>query len=107
VHPAASAAPGYTTLYEDAGDGLGYENGEYARRKIICETTADRVTIRLSEREGSFAPERREVLLELRGVGNAAGVTVNGEGVNPRRESGKLVIPLSESADETLVEVSL
>jgi alpha-glucosidase len=39
---------GEAVFYEDAGDGFGYENGEYARRKISCETTGERVTVRLS-----------------------------------------------------------
>src|ERR671932_980925 len=40
---------GDTTLYEDAGTGFGYERGEYARRRVVCEASADGVSVRLGE----------------------------------------------------------
>ncbi len=56
LYPAEGS--GNSTLYEDAGDGFGYENGEYARREVSCDTAADRITARVGEREGRFVPER-------------------------------------------------
>jgi alpha-glucosidase len=98
-----------STLYEDAGDGFGYENGEYARRTIRCEASGDRITVRLGEREGTFVPERERVVLELRGVdGDPSSATVNGEGAEwSRNEAGALLVPLAEGGDETTVEVTL
>ncbi|WP_207956193.1 DUF5110 domain-containing protein [Rubrobacter marinus] len=56
VRPAAGAAGGETSLYEDAGDGFAHESGEYARRSISCEAPGGETTVRLAAREGSFVP---------------------------------------------------
>jgi alpha-glucosidase len=106
IHPAEGA--GESTLYEDAGDGFGHENEEYARRVLSCDTSRDRVIVRLGEREGSFAPNRQEVILELRGVEVAQSVLVDGE----EREStyceeGALTVSLGEEARAATVEVIL
>ncbi|HEY6690515.1 MAG TPA: TIM-barrel domain-containing protein, partial [Rubrobacter sp.] len=106
VYPAKGR--GESTLYEDAGNGFGYEEGEYARRRISCESSDDRITIRLGERQGSFVPERQEIRLELRGITTAQGVTVNDEEHAPDRvEGGALTVALGEEAAPTTVEVIL
>jgi alpha-glucosidase len=95
-------------LYEDAGDGFGYENGEYARRTVSCEGSAANVTVRLGEREGSFVPQRAELRLVLRGFGSAPGsVEVNGEGVGSSHdeESGTVFVPLRETGDAITVGI--
>jgi alpha-glucosidase len=66
---------GESVLYEDAGNGFGYESGEYARRRAICEVSGAGISIRLDEREGSFAPERSSVNLELGGVSTPSSQT--------------------------------
>lgn len=105
VHPAEGA--GLSALYEDAGNGFGYENGEYARRDITCEMEDRRVTVHIGEREGSFEPEHQEVLLELRGVGDPESVTVDGREADFQRiEDGRgVIVSLAEAADTTTVEV--
>ncbi len=106
VYPAWGT--GEATLYEDAGNGFGYERGEYARRKISCETSDDRITVRLGERGGSFVPEREEVRLEFRGVTTAQSVVVNGEERGPdQAANGTLVVSLGEGAGATTVEVNI
>ena len=106
IHPAEGA--GESTLYEDAGDGFGYESGEYARRTVSCDTSQDRVAVRLREREGSFAPERREVILELRSVEAAQSVLVDGEEREPGYGGdGVLAVSLDEDARAVTVEVTL
>ena len=105
VHPAGGA--GESTLYEDAGNGFGYESGEFARRSISCDASHDRVTVRLAEREGSFVPEREEVRLELRGVGAAEGVRVDGEERESNYEDGALTVSLGERPGAVTVEVIL
>ena len=107
VYPAAGAPPGFTLLYEDAGDGFGYEQGEFARRGISCETTRNRIVVHFGEREGSFVPERETVLLELRGVESARSVSVNGEAGEPRPVEGGILVALAETDAETTVEVAL
>jgi alpha-glucosidase len=106
VHPARGT--GEFTLYEDAGDGFGYEEGEYARRKISCESSDGRATIRLGEREGSFVPERRVLRLELLGIPTAQSVLVDGgERGLEYGEDGALTVSLDEDAPPTTVEVIL
>ncbi len=97
-----------TTLYEDAGNGFGYENGEYARRRVVCEVSGEGISVRLGEWEGSFVPERNSVNLELRSVGSRPhDVSVNGEATDWRYEEDKetVVVSLAESAGETTIEV--
>jgi alpha-glucosidase len=99
---------GESILYEDAGNGFGYEEGEYARRRISCESSEGRVTIRLGERQGSFGPERREVRLALQGITTAQSVTVNDEKHTPYRiEGGAITVTLGEEASPMTVEVVL
>jgi alpha-glucosidase len=106
VHPAEGM--GESTLYEDAGNGFGYREGEYARRRISCQSSDGRITVRISEREGSFVPEREEVRLHLHGVEAAQSVLVDGEEREPDPgEDGALTVSLGEGDGSTTVEVIL
>jgi alpha-glucosidase len=99
---------GETVLYEDAGDGFGYENGEYARRTVSCEEAGGSVTIRIGEREGSFVPQRQELRLQLRGFGSVPeSVAANGEMVESSydEEAGTLTVPSSETGNALTIEV--
>jgi hypothetical protein len=103
-----SRGEGESTLYEDAGNGFGYQEGEYARRGISCDQSENRITIRLGEREGSFVPERQEIRLELHGITAAQGFLIGGEEREPEHgESGSLTVSLGEEAGPTTVEVIL
>jgi alpha-glucosidase len=98
LYPAANADAGETTLYEDAGEGFGHENGEFARRTISCEEAAGRVTIRIGERTGAFVPPREALHLELRGFTSAPeSVELDGEDVEPSFEAGTLLVPMEET----------
>jgi alpha-glucosidase len=103
LHP--SGGSGESSLYEDAGDGFDYESGEYARRTITCEMSDGRVTVRLGEREGSFAPERGRVVLELRGLSDPRSVTANGEEAGWSREGGSVRVELPETPEAVTVEL--
>ena len=107
VHPATGAAPGFTTLYEDAGDGFGHEDGDFARREVSCEASGNRITVRLGAREGSFVPRRETVLLELRGVEAPGSVSVDGEAAESLPVERGIRVTLPETAAETTVEVVL
>ena len=99
---------GESVLYEDAGNGFGYERGEYARRSVVCEVSSGGISVRLNEREGSFEPERGSVHLELIGVNTRPGsVLTNGEEADWEYEeaAGSITVRLEESASETTVEV--
>ncbi len=107
LYPAEGADE--SVVYEDAGDGFGYENGEYARRAVSCEESAGVVTVRFGERGGSFVPEREELRLELRTFSSAPdSVRVDGESVESRydAESGTLVVPLRERDQALTVEIA-
>jgi alpha-glucosidase len=103
VHPAEGA--GESTLYEDAGNGFGYRDGEYARRTVSCESSDGRILVRLGGREGSFVPERREVRLKLRGIAAQSVFVDGGERQPEHGEDGTLTVSLDEKAGPTTVEV--
>jgi alpha-glucosidase len=97
-----------SSLYEDAGDGFGYEDGGFARRTVSCEETAGSVTVRISERLGSFVPQRQVLRLELRGFGSAPeSVEVNGEATESsyNDETGAVIVALEETGDAIAVAV--
>ena len=107
IHPAEGT--GESALYEDAGNGFAYEHGEYARRSVICEVLGGSISVRLSEQEGSFAPERGTVHLELRAVNTRPeSVSTNGEEAdwNYEEADGRITVRLAESAGETTVELT-
>ena len=104
-----SPGTGDSTLYEDAGDGFAYLDGEYARRTISCEASADHVTVRIGGREGSFTPQRGEVILELRGLAAPEGVKVDGQDAEWRYEAAARTITVTMEERETpsTIEVAL
>ena len=106
IYPAEGA--GESTLYEDAGNGFAYETGEYAHRNVICEVLGGSISVRLTEQEGTFAPERSSVHLELRAVNTRPeSISANGEEADwdYKETSGKITVRLTERAGETTVEV--
>ena len=106
LYPAEGSAE--SVLYEDAGDGFGYEGGEYARRTVACEVLDGGISVRIGEREGSFVLERGSVHLELRGVNTRPeSVLANGEEADWAYEEsgGTITVRLAETVEETLVEV--
>jgi alpha-D-xyloside xylohydrolase len=62
-----SGADASFNLYEDAGDGYGYESGEYALTGF-CWSEGER-TLRIGERRGSYAgmPAQRQLLVHAPG----------------------------------------
>ncbi len=104
LHPAEGS--GESLLYEDAGNGFGYERGEYARRRVACDTSETGISVSLSQREGSFFPERSSMHLELKSVSTRPDhVSVNGGEADWSYEEAdeKLVVRLAENADEVRV----
>ena len=70
---APGAAAGSASLYEDEGDGFGYEEGAYARRVIDC----DGRQVRIGAREGAWIPPRERVVVELHGKDGVHSITVD------------------------------
>jgi alpha-glucosidase len=105
-----SEGSGESVLYEDAGNGFGYERGEYTRRHVVCEVSGDEISLRLVEREGSFVPERSSVRLELGSLTVCPkNVSVNGGGADWCYEEAdrKVVVSLEEEASGVAVEVCI
>jgi len=101
---------GESTLYEDAGNGFGYRDGEYARRTITCEVLGGGISVRIGRREGSFVPERESVHLELQKVNTRPeAVLANGDEADWFYEEagGTITVRLAETADEVSVEVRI
>jgi alpha-D-xyloside xylohydrolase len=75
VHPGRD---GHTILYDDAGDGDGYRQGECSRIAVTWDDATR--TLRLGARQGSFPgmPNRIAFALEL--PGGHAGPTVDYRG---------------------------
>ncbi len=104
----ATEGAGDSVLYEDAGDGFGYEDGEYARRTVSCEESAGSITVRLGGRYGSLVPQRETLHLELRGFDSAPeSVEVDGESVESRydQENGTVIVPLRETDGTLTAEI--
>jgi alpha-D-xyloside xylohydrolase len=68
VYPGADGA---YTLYDDAGDGLGYQKGEYARIPLRWNDATRTLTI--GARQGRYAGMKRELKFKLVVVGAQAG----------------------------------
>jgi alpha-glucosidase len=63
------AAEGRAVLYEDEGDGFGYQDGVYSRRSVTCEAAVGgAIRVQIGAREGRWTPPRERVDLELRTV---------------------------------------
>ena len=75
----APAEAGSGEWYDDAGDGYGFEQGEFARMRARCSPVVDGYSIELDAREGDWQPLHRHVEVELRGLAQAPRtVTVDG-----------------------------
>ena len=74
-------ADGTFTLYDDAGDGYGYEKGEFARITISWDDAAGVLT--LSPRQGAYPGMAKEtdMLLRLRG-GKTVSVRYTGQALS-------------------------
>lgn len=53
VFPADLNGSASFNLYEDDGETLGYQRGEFIKTKVACETKEDRYSIRISSRKGN------------------------------------------------------
>jgi alpha-glucosidase len=86
---APDGPPSERAIYEDAGEGY----GEHARWTVRC----DGQTVEIGAREGTYAPPRDRLEVELRGA--AGTVTVDGAPHEDcRLEDGAIVVGLPDSA---------
>jgi alpha-glucosidase len=102
----ADAEPGHFEVFEDAGEGFGFERGEVSRTRVTCHVTAESIEVRIGARVGAFEPTRRSVELELRGVLAPESVVIDGSASTAWEHADqRLVVQLTESAAERVVEV--
>ncbi len=60
---------GEWTLYEDDGRTFEYKNGAWATTTYHVSTNRQQTIVEIAAREGQFSPPKREVIVELVGVG--------------------------------------
>ncbi|GHO77998.1 alpha-glucosidase [Ktedonobacter sp. SOSP1-85] len=106
LYPASGS--GNAALYEDTGDGYAYIEGEYARRTILCECDEKQIRVILGEQEGTFAPTRQRLHLELREVPTApAEINLGDQPIAwyYDHEQRRVSINLAATANEQTIEV--
>ena len=104
IYPAGGR--GALELYEDAGDGYAYLQGEYARTRVTCRSDDAGIIVEIGAREGSFVPERTRVVVELRGLEKAPSqVLVGGNPAEATFDDGTVTVSLDASAEARTVEV--
>lgn len=68
------------TLYEDAGDGFGYQKGDFLRTTYVARTEGDNIVVEISGTEGSRLREQRELrVLILKDGHYLAGTGTDGQ----------------------------
>lgn len=85
-------------FYEDAGDGNGYKEGEYAKRNIIYDPVTRQ--LKFTATEGSFISAFKKVQWVFHGFGKEIDwLKVNGSAKEPVHYTGRLLDPLKDLAD--------
>ena len=104
VYPLAEDGETVSWLYEDAGEGIAYQEGEYRVCRFVMQRAGDRLTVTW-ERDGAFEPPYEHVALRLQGLRRApAEVLADGEpfpviSADPVRHSALLGVPLFETLE--------
>jgi alpha-glucosidase len=80
-HPPRRRRPAEGELYEDAGTGWGFREGEFLRSKYTAERRGDRVTIRTETIEGDMDRPGRTLIARV--------LLPNGEEVSARGRDGR------------------
>ncbi len=101
--PCAAGAPdAERELYEDAGDGY----GDHARTTVRCAVDERGARVHVGERRGGHRAMWTALELELRGLGDAAEVLVDGAPHDGwRAGDGAVVVSLDASPDAREVQV--
>jgi alpha-glucosidase len=83
-----------SVLYDDAGDGYGYRDGEYCLQRFVVTGTAKALQIMRTE-EGAFSPhyDRYEVVLHGM-ISPKVVIDCDGERLEPELRSGGRVLAI-------------
>ncbi len=60
------------TLYEDAGDGWGFRNGEYLKTTYTASTAGTSVTVKVASTDGKLPRPKRGIVVQVIGDGGKA-----------------------------------
>jgi alpha-glucosidase len=96
------ADSGETLLYEDAGEGLGYQNGEYRWQRLHCEETTSSLVL---ERhiEGRYIPAYQQIELQLVGAQQTIGnIEVDGTAITEWTAQGNMATALLSANFKTV-----
>ncbi len=105
VYPAPKSE---ATFYEDAGEGLGYRDGEFLTRHFAQTRTSDSVSLDVGAAEGRFRPAARSLELRVRSEQPARQVEAAGQkllalaadapadAIGFRNEAGFVVVTLPD-----------
>ncbi len=108
VYPAAKSQ---ATLYEDEGEGLGYRDGEFLRRRFAQIRTGESVSLEVGAAEGRFRPAARSLELRVRSERPASQVALAGQelaalaadspagATGYRNEAGFVIVTLPDRYD--------
>lgn len=98
IHVYQGSATNRYLFYEDAGDGNGYKEGEFAKRFI--EYTPSGRQLKLGVTEGSFISAYKKIQWIFHGFGKEIDqVNVNGASQVPVQYTGRLLDPLKDLED--------
>ena len=99
------------TLYEDDGESLSYQQGEYLKTDFTVSENADKATLVISKKEGdiSVVPERRTFTLMFKDITSAdVIVTVGGRAVKAQTaQCGKGIAVTGSAKAGAKIEVTL
>ena len=103
-------------LYEDEGNGFDYRRGVFARRRFAARRETSGLVIEIGSPDGTFRPQPRAMMLNVRSQADASSVSVNGAAL-PRvaelekadrgwsAKDGSLVIKLPDRFERTEIRI--
>jgi len=102
----AAGGDGSGALFDDAGDGYGFERGEYARTSVRCQTETS-VELHFEPQTGEFAARHRTVELDVRGLARPSQVLVDGQALTTWDfNDSRLVVNLPASTAARTVTIA-
>ncbi len=107
VYPLTAPGESVSWLYEDAGDGFGYQQGECRVNRFILKHTETHLEI-IWEKEGSYKPPYHHIELLLRGLGRvpskilADGKEFGIAEIDPLQHTVRLGVPPFDRLEITL-----
>jgi len=77
----AAGGRGSGTLFDDAGDGYGFERGDFARHSVHCQSETS-VELHFEAPSGEFAARHQTVELDVRGLARPSQILIDGQPID-------------------------